>query len=105
MTPTPTYSQATFQTIETTATVDENGVLTVPALRGVRAGEVRVFVLVSPLQTKPTSGDTSEEITEAEWHRSLTTNPAFDFLKDPAEDIYSWEDGEPLPPLRRSEGA
>lgn len=99
-----THSQTTFQTIETTATIDQNGVVTVPTLRGVPAGEVRVFVLVAPVQRRLSNG-ISEEISEGEWHQSLTTNPVFDFLKDPAEDVYTWEDGEPLPPLRRVEGA
>ena len=36
------------------------------------------------------------EIDEAEWLRAAATNPAFDFLRDPAEDIYTVEDGKPF---------
>ncbi len=30
------------------------------------------------------------------WMQSIVSNPAFDFLNDPAEDIYSVTDGEPI---------
>lgn len=33
---------------------------------------------------------------EAEWLHAAAHNPAFDFLKDAAEDIYSPTDGEPF---------
>jgi hypothetical protein len=36
------------------------------------------------------------EIDEIEWLRAAATNPAFDFLKDPEEDIYTLEDGKPF---------
>jgi len=36
------------------------------------------------------------EIDESEWLRAAATNPAFEFLKDPAEDIYTIEDGKPF---------
>jgi len=47
---------------------------------------VRVIILV------PEDAD----LDESEWLRSAATNPAFDFLKEPAEDIYSPTDGEPF---------
>ena len=37
-----------------------------------------------------------EEIEEAAWHRAASTNVAFDFLNDPAEDVYSLADGKPF---------
>jgi hypothetical protein len=37
-----------------------------------------------------------DEYDEATWLRSLSVNPAFDFLKDEAEDIYTFEDGQPF---------
>lgn len=95
--------QTTFQTIETTATVDENGVLKA-ALVGVAPGEVRVFVMVAAPQAKE-EDHMLEEIDEKTWHRGIATNPVLDFLKDPAEDIYTLEDGEPLPPLRGGSSA
>ena len=33
---------------------------------------------------------------DALWMQSIASNPAFDFLNDPAEDIYSITDGEPI---------
>jgi len=37
-----------------------------------------------------------DEISEEEWLYAIAHNPAFDFLKDPAEDIYSVQDGKPF---------
>ncbi len=51
---------------------------------------VRVLVLI------PEEGDLSE----AEWLRMAAANPAFDFLREPSEDIYTPQDGKPL----RNEG-
>jgi hypothetical protein len=50
------------------------------------ATRVRVIVLFAD--------DT--EIGEEEWLHAATTNPSFEFLKDPAEDIYTIEDGKPF---------
>jgi len=47
---------------------------------------VRVIILL------PEDG----ELDEAEWLRAAATNPAFDFLRDPAEDVYTLADGEPF---------
>ena len=40
--------------------------------------------------------DFSEKDEEAIWMSSISNIPAFDFLKDSAEDIYSIKDGEPF---------
>ena len=45
---------------------------------------VRVIVLFE---------DDVRDISEDEWLRAASANPAFDFLKDEAEDIYTLEDG------------
>ena len=37
-----------------------------------------------------------EEISESEWLYAAVTNPAFEFLKEPEEDIYTLEDGRPF---------
>ena len=34
------------------------------------------------------------DIRESEWLRSAAANPAFDFLKEPEEDIYTLADGK-----------
>jgi hypothetical protein len=47
---------------------------------------VRVIILISE------EGD----IDEQEWLRAAAVNPAFDFLKEPEEDIYTLADGKPL---------
>ena len=47
---------------------------------------VRVIVLVAD------EGD----VNEAEWLRAAAANPAFDFLKEPKEDIYTVADGRPF---------
>lgn len=36
------------------------------------------------------------EINETEWLKSTAANPAFDFLKDEAEEIYTRADGKPF---------
>ena len=36
----------------------------------------------------------TEEIDEDEWLHAAATNPVFDFLKDPEEDIYTLADGK-----------
>ncbi len=43
-----------------------------------------------------TKQPTEEEIDEKEWIRIANANPAFDFLKEPEEDIYTSEDGRPF---------
>ena len=46
---------------------------------------VRVIVLVS-----------EEDISEAAWTKAVSASPAFEFLKDAAEDVYSAADGRPF---------
>lgn len=36
------------------------------------------------------------DIDEREWFQAAATNPAFDFLKDPEEDVYTLTDGKPF---------
>lgn len=36
------------------------------------------------------------DIDEMEWLRAAATNPAFEFLKQPEEDIYTLTDGKPF---------
>jgi hypothetical protein len=37
-----------------------------------------------------------DEWDEAEWLKAAASNPAFDYLKDAAEDIYTLDDGKPF---------
>jgi hypothetical protein len=47
---------------------------------------VRVIVLVPD----------AEDIPEEAWTKAVSTSPAFDFLKDGAEDVYTPTDGKPF---------
>ncbi|MFO7676053.1 MAG: hypothetical protein R6X12_07050 [bacterium] len=73
--------------IETTAIVENERRLTlldsVPIQDQTR---VRVIILV-PDDAEPD---------DQEWLRQAAANPAFDFLTDPAEDIYTVSDGKPF---------
>ena len=75
--------------IETGATVDERGHLELDepiAPGGPR--RVRVIVLLPD--------DEPADIPEGQWLAAAARNPAFDFLNDPREDVYSAGDGRPF---------
>lgn len=44
----------------------------------------------------PVDKNNSDIDDEKLWMSSISSNPAFDFLNDMEEDIYSLSDGEPL---------
>jgi hypothetical protein len=73
--------------IETTGVVDAQHQLRLDQPLPI-AGQsrVRVIVLV-PEET---------DISETAWTKTVATSPAFDFLKDAAEDIYTAADGKPF---------
>lgn len=73
--------------IETTGTVDEHRQLHLDEpLPVVGPSRVRVIILF------PEEAD----IDEREWLRAAARNPAFEFLRDPAEDVYTLADGKPF---------
>lgn len=74
-------------TLETTAIVSENRqqLLLESALPIYGSKRVRVIVLYEA---------DGSELNEVEWLQAVASNPAFDFLNDPAEDIYSLSDGD-----------
>jgi hypothetical protein len=37
-----------------------------------------------------------DDVDEHEWSIAAAASPAFDFLKEPAEDLYTVHDGRPL---------
>ena len=77
--------ETTMAAIEVTGTVDEHRQLQLDALLPF-PGPMRVRVIVLyPL---------NDEWDETGWLRAAARNPAFDFLKDPKEDIYSLADGK-----------
>jgi hypothetical protein len=79
--------EATLTAIEMTGVVDEHhqlkldGVLPIPS-----PTRVRVIILYS----------LDEEWSETEWLQAAARNPAFQYLKDAAEDLYTATDGEPF---------
>lgn len=73
--------------IEVTATIDANRQLVLnEPLPVVGPTKVRVIILL------PEEAD----IDEKEWLRSASVNPAFDFLREKEEDIYTLADGKPF---------
>lgn len=73
--------------VELTGTIDDRRILTLDGplpIAGPR--RVRVIVLYS----------SDEDWTEAEWLGAATRNPAFAYLRDSEEDIYSLTDGKPI---------
>jgi hypothetical protein len=79
--------ETTMTAIEMTGTIDEHRQLQLDNPLPV-SGPMRVRVIVLyPIE---------DEWDEEEWLRAAARNPAFEFLKDPEEDIYSLNDGEPF---------
>lgn len=74
-----------MKAVETTGSVDERGQLHVDQPLVIAPGRVRILLLLE-------EGD----IDEKEWLRVAANNPAFDFLKSSAEDIYATNDGKPF---------
>ena len=78
-----------MKAVEVKGRVDERHQLHLDApLPPIQPGPVRVIIL-SPEQDNTEADDT-------EWLSVVKTNPVFDFLKDPAEDIYTAADGKPF---------
>ncbi|HEY4688097.1 MAG TPA: hypothetical protein VIK33_02210 [Anaerolineae bacterium] len=79
--------EATLTAIETTGRIDEHRQLKLDEPLPV-AGPMRVRVIVLyPLADEPD---------EREWLRAAARNPAFESLREAAEDIYSVTDGKPF---------
>ena len=73
--------------LEVSGTLDREGNLHLDEpVTAFGEGKVKVIVL----------NPDSDEISEAEWLRFAATNPVFDFLNDPEEDVYTLEDGKPI---------
>ncbi len=73
--------------IETTGTVSQSRSLELDeALPAGAPRRVRVIVIFAP----------EDEVDAPEWLSAAARNEAFDFLRDPAEDIYTPDDGRPL---------
>ncbi len=70
--------------------IDKDGMLQLSDSLAYRDQEVQVIILI------PEGED--ELPNNAEWLAELSSNPAFDFLDDEAEDIYTLQDGKPFQP-------
>ena len=76
--------------IEMTGTVDENHQLQLDGILPF-AGPKRVRVIVlSPLT------EIADELSDVEWLKASLNNSAFEYLRDPEEDIYTIKDGKPF---------
>jgi hypothetical protein len=83
------YNELVARAIETTATVDERGHLQLDEpIPSDGPRRVRVIVLLPD--------DRTDDVPEHEWIAAAARNPAFDFLTDPREDVYSASDGQPF---------
>ena len=79
--------EVTMAAVETTGTIDEHHQLQLDSLLPIPGPmHVRIIVLYPR----------SDEWDETEWLQAAARNPAFAFLSDAEEDIYSLADGEPF---------
>ena len=79
--------QARLNAIETTGMIDEQQQLHLDErLPDIGPSRVRVIILVPE----------GQDIEEQEWLRAASMNPAFDFLGEPEEDVYTPTDGTPF---------
>ena len=78
----------TMKAIEISTKTDKHGYLKINYLLNNSDSNVRVIILV----------DETIDIVDEEklWMRSISSNPAFDYLKESSENIYSLTDGEPF---------
>jgi len=73
--------------IELTGTIDEkNQLILDDKLPIIGPTRVRIVILLPD----------DSEIDEISWLHLASNNPAFDFLKEPEEDIYTLTDGRPF---------
>jgi hypothetical protein len=66
-------------------TVNEKGMIHLDKPLSIKNKKVRVIIF----------SEDDDDFDEAEWKLLIKNNPAFDFLKDPEEDIYTIHNGKP----------
>ena len=77
-----------MKAIEITTKTDKAGRLKSNYPMNKRESDVRIIILVD---------EKSDDVDEEKlWINSISSNPAFNFLKDSNENIYSLTDGEPF---------
>lgn len=77
-----------MRAIELNSKTDNKGHLHIDYQTNQLNSNVRILILVND--------DTSELEDEKLWQYSISKNPAFDFLNEPEENIYTLNDGEPF---------
>jgi hypothetical protein len=77
-----------MRAIEINSKTDKSGHLKIDYKLNKAERNVRVLILLED--------DSYEQEEEKPWMNSISKNPSFDFLNEPAEDIYSLKDGEPF---------
>jgi len=77
----------TLKAIEASGTLNQQNQITLDKPLRVK-DHSRVKVIILFLE--------DQEIDETDWLKAVSANPAFDFLKDPEEDIYTVKDGKPF---------
>jgi hypothetical protein len=77
-----------MKAIEINSKTDKTGHLKINYKLDKSESNVRILILLDE--------DSSEKEEEKLWMSSISKNPAFDFLNDSEEDIYSLKDGEPF---------
>lgn len=77
-----------MRAIEINSKTDKYGHLKLDYKLGKSEQNVRILILLDE--------NTYPEEDEKLWLNSVAKNPAFNFLNEPEEDIYSLKDGEPL---------
>jgi hypothetical protein len=76
-----------MRAIEVTGNIDKKGILRLDSPLAMREKKVKVIILLP---------EENEETEEKLWLSAMTNNPAFDFLHDEQENIYSLKDGKPF---------
>lgn len=77
-----------MKAIEINSKTDKSGFLKIDFKLGKSEKKVRVLILVEE--------DFNEQDEEKLWMYSISANPSFNFLNEPAEEIYTIKDGEPF---------
>lgn len=76
-----------MRAIEINSKTDKEGHLKIDYKLNKSNSHVRILILLD---------DDNEQEEEKLWLKSISNNPAFSYLDDPAEEVYSLNDGEPF---------
>ncbi|RMG26571.1 MAG: hypothetical protein D6730_08880 [Bacteroidetes bacterium] len=75
-----------MKALELSGFFDDKGLLKLDKPLKIINQRVKVIILIPD----------NDEMSDADWLQAISQNPAFDFLHDKEEDIYSLADGEPM---------